>query len=360
MVDYFIYAKDCSDSMNRTEYYYSNNLKTLEQFKYDVERIKEQSVAQEPARQFKILYLLWSDVCREVNEDEVDLKNYISCGVSGLSNIYICERRDPGCLIRYLRKNYITCENDRIKLLHIVTNGMISRKTIDECIELNKGIDYETLVFHAFEEYPERIDLSVAVPFFKSRCNVYYNNELYDSTDISKEFDYDKINIDNFAVEMQQLKSYIKLKFINKFKQDADVLQEIEKLQNLRTRMQRELSDNTPKCPFFDRMEEKERKILMRTFDMDKYKSYMFMAYCMRTDVDKYVAVMVDYIKDRSKSCSFDVLKFGSKVSESVKENQIYDDDDDSTDDEGIKLVPIEDEESILDDLFFRQQFDNV
>ncbi|OWR53597.1 p94 protein [Danaus plexippus plexippus] len=349
MVDYYIYAKDCSDSINKAEYYYSNHLKTLEQFKYDVERIKEQSNDQLPTRQFKILYLHWSDVCWEVNENKVELKNHTSDNVSGLSNVCISERRDPGCLIRHLRKNYTIFENDRIKLLHIVTNGMISRERIDECLELNKDIDYETVVLHAFEEDSEKIDLSVAAPFFKGRCFVYYNNELCDSTDISKEFDYDKINSDNFAVEMQQLGSYIKLKFINKFKRDADVWREIEKLVNLRNRMLRELSENTPKCPFFERMEEKERKILMRTFDVNKYKNYISMAYVMKTDAEKYVAALVDYIKSNRKSCSLHVLKFDSKVSESAEEKQIYD--ADSTDDEECDLVLMDDEDSCLDNL---------
>ncbi|CAG9580070.1 unnamed protein product [Danaus chrysippus] len=294
MVDYFIYAKDCSDSINGAEYYYSNNLKTLEQFKYDVERIKEQLFGQEPERQFKILYLQWSDICWEVNEDKVVLKN--TSDNSGLSNEYISEKRDPGCIVRHLRKNYIINENDRIKLLHIITNGNISRERIDECLELNKDMDYETVVLHAYGEDSEKVDLSVAAPFFKSRCIVYYNNELCYTTDISKDFDYNKMNSDNFEVEMKQLISYIKLKFINKFKRDADVWREIEKLDNLRNRMVRELSDNTPKFPYFDRMEERERRILMRTFDMDKFESYIAMAYVMKTDVEKYVADMVDYI----------------------------------------------------------------
>ncbi|CAG17416.1 hypothetical protein CcBV_7.2 [Bracoviriform congregatae] len=343
MVDYFIYAEDCSDSINRAEYYHSNNLKTLEQFKCDVESIKEQSVAQEPTRQFKIVYLNWSDVCWEVNEDKVGMNNYTNGDVTGLSNVHTCERRDPRCLIRYFRKNYIVCENDRIKLLYIVTNGKISRESIDECLELNKEIDYEMVVFHAFNEDPEKIDLLVAAPFFKSRCIVYHNTELCNRTHISKEFDYDKISSDNFAVEMQQLMSYIKLKFINKFKRDADVWREIEKLHNLRNRMLRELSENTPKCPFFERMEEKERKILLRTFDVNKFKNYMAMAYVMKTDVEKYVAAMVNYIKSNKKSCSLDVLKFDSKVNESVEEKQI--DDADSTDDEESNFFLIVDEE---------------
>ncbi|CAH0714932.1 unnamed protein product, partial [Brenthis ino] len=226
---------------------------------------------------------------------------------------------------------------------------MISRESIDECLELNKDIDYEMVVFHAFNEDPEKIDLSVAAPFFKSRCIAYRNNELCDSTDISKEFDYDKINSDNFAVEMRQLKSYIKLKFINKFKRDADDWREIEKLHNLRNRMHRELAKNKPKCPYFDRMEDKERRILMRRFDLNKYKNYMEMAYVMKTDVEKYVAAMVNYIKSNKKACSLDVLKFKPKVREFVKQKQI--DDADSIDEEESNLVLIVDEESCQDNL---------
>lgn len=351
MVDYFIYAKDCSDSINGADDYHSNNLKTLERFKCDVESIKEQSIVQEPARQIRIVYLHWSDVCWEVNEDNE--KNYTSGDVTELLNVHICERRDPGCLIRHLRKNYICHENYRIKLLYIVTNGMISRESIYECLELNEDIDYETVVFHAFNEDLEKIDLSVAAPFFKSSCIVYCNNELCDSTDISKEFDYDKINSDNFAVEMQQLMSYIKLKFMNKIERDADVWKEIEKLDGLRNRMLIELSENTPKCPFFDQMEEKKRRMLMLTFDVNKLKNYVAMAYVMKTDIEEYVAAMVDYIKSNKKSCSLNVLKFNSKVDESVEEKQI--DDADSTDDEDSNLVFI-DEESGLEILYGRRK----
>nr|QZB49168.1 p94-like protein [Cotesia vestalis bracovirus] len=339
MVDYFIFAKDCSDSINRAEDYHSDDLKTLERFKCDVESIKGQSIVQEPARQSRIVYLHWSDVCWEVNEDNVGMKNYTSGDVTELSNVQICERRDPKCLIRHLRENYIFHENDRIKLLYIVTNGMISRESIDECLELNKGVDYETVVFYAFNEDPEKIDLSVAAPFFKRNCIVYRNNELCDSIDISKEFDYDKMNSDNFVVEMQQLMSYIKLKYMNKFKRNADVWKEIEKLDGLRNRMLTELSENTPKCPFFDRMEEKKRTVLMRTFDLNEFKNYISMAYVMKSDVEEYVADMVHYIEGNQKSCSFDVLKLKSKVEEQI-------DDDDFSDDEQSNFVVRIDEET--------------
>ncbi|CAH0725644.1 unnamed protein product, partial [Brenthis ino] len=341
MVHYFIYAKDFSGSTEGVKHYHENGLKTLEQFKEDEKRIKEELlVGKEPQAQWVTLYLHWGDVCWEVNEDIVGMKHHTSGDVTELSNVHICERRDPGCLIRHLRKNYIIHESDRIKLLYIVTNGMISRESIDKCLELNKGVDYETVVFHAFNEDPEKIDLSVAAPFFKRNCIVYRNNELCDSTDISKEFDYDKINSDNFAVEMQQLMSYIKLKFMNKFKRDADVWKEIEKLDGLRNRMLIELSENTPKCPYFDRMEEKERRVLMRTFDVNELKNYIAMAYVMKTDVEEYVADMVHYIKGNKKSCSFDVLKLKSKV----EEKQI--DDDDFSDDEESNFVVRIDEET--------------
>lgn len=166
MVDYFIYVKDYSNLTNGAEYYHSNVLKSIEQFKCDVQNIIEELVAEESPRESKVIYLHWGDDCWDVDEGETTSSVDV-----------ICQRkdRDPGYIIRHLQRKYIIGENDRIKLLYIIMNGIINRENIDEFFELNKFMHYEMVFFHVFNEDPEKIDLSVAVPFIKSRCMVYRN-----------------------------------------------------------------------------------------------------------------------------------------------------------------------------------------
>lgn len=321
MVNYFVYAKDFSDSTYGVEYYHSNGLKTLEEFKKDVEKIKEDLlIAGEPLTESKIVYLHWNACCYEVAEDEI-ARTYVEMR-SESSN------REPKSFIRFLKNKYIVDENDKIKLLYIITDGAISNESAEKCIELNKDMHYETVVFHAFNEETEKIDLSVAASFFKSRCIVYRNYELCDITDISKEFNYDKINGDNFAAEKGQLISYIKLKFINKFKRGVVIGQEIKNLRNLRDRLANELSLKTPKCPFFDsNFEPKKRRLAMLTFNPDKFTKLFVAVYEMKEDAENSVGTLMRYLMINEKSYSFDALKFDTKVDQSVEKKQIEDDD---------------------------------
>ncbi|CAG5109369.1 Similar to Early 94 kDa protein (Autographa californica nuclear polyhedrosis virus), partial [Cotesia congregata] len=142
---------------------------------------------------------------------------------------------EPGTIIEWIQQNcYINEPDTKIKLLYIITDGLIEPISVQKCFELNENMNYEMVAFHAIHENLDKIDLSVAASFFKNHCIVYRNRELYDNVNISKEFDYNKINVDNFEAERENLKSYIKLKFINKSNQDTFALQEINKLKLLR------------------------------------------------------------------------------------------------------------------------------
>nr|ACE75198.1 conserved hypothetical protein [Glyptapanteles flavicoxis] len=304
MVNYFVYAKDFSASTYRDEYYYSNGLKTLAEFKKNVEEIKEELLnAGEPPTESRIVYLHWNDYCYEVDEEEI-VRSYVELQ-SEWSN------REPKSIIRFLKNEYIVDANDKIKLLYIITDGAISDESAEKCIELNEDMHYETVVFHAFNKETDKIDLSVAASFFKSRCIVYRNYELCDMTDISKEFEYDKINGDNFAAEKDQLISYIKYKFINKFKRGVVAGQETENLKNLRDRLAKELSLKTPKCPFFDsNLEPKKRRLAMLTFNPDRFAKLFLAVYEMKEDAENSVGTLIRYLIDYEKSYSFDALKF--------------------------------------------------
>ena len=317
MVNYFIYAQDSSFSTFNYTHYETNGLKTVDQFKTDVEDIKkEQLLAGEPSTESKIVYLHWGDDCREVDEEKTRMA-------------FLELRRErvnaePEWIIRFLKEKYIVDANDKIKLLYIITHSTISNESVKKCIELNQDMHYEMVVFHAFNEEPENVDLSIAASFFKSRCIVYRNGELCDSADISKEFDYDKINDDNFAATKDQLKSYIKLKFINKHSWEIVSAREVSKLRKFRQRLFRELSSKQPVCQYFiEDLKVKERKKNMMTYDLEKFVRVSIAKFEMLHDVEKSIAVLMKYIKNNQKSYAFDVLKFVTKVDRSVKKEQI-------------------------------------
>ncbi|AAV98005.1 hypothetical protein ORF3002 [Cotesia plutellae polydnavirus] len=210
MVHYFIYAKDFSGSTEGVKHYHENGLETLEQFKEDEKRIKEELlVGNEPQAQWVTLYLHWGDACWEVDE-KTARDAYDDCACNWMM------ATEPECLIEYLKENYIADKDNKIKLMYIVTDGIIDKESVMKCFEANKDVCYERVVFHAFNEDPEKIDLTVAASFFKGNCLVYRNNELCNRNDIFKNFNYDNVKSDNFATEEHQLENFIKLMFINK------------------------------------------------------------------------------------------------------------------------------------------------
>ncbi|KAG6445272.1 hypothetical protein O3G_MSEX003812 [Manduca sexta] len=320
MVNLFIYAKDFSSKTRGNEYYHYHGLKTIERFKNDVEEIEQELLKTEnPPTESKVVYLHWGCKYEEVDEDiirttylEQEGDHYVSC---------------PKTIVYWLQDNYdFRNEEHKIKLLYIITDGMIHETCAKGSIELNSDMHYETVVFHAFNERRERIDLSVASSFFKSRCMVYCNYELYDSTDISVEFDYDKINADNFNSEKDNLKSYIKLKFLTKPKLHASTFKEIDKLKNLRNRLFDELLSETHKKHNQVNLETKDKSVLLREFVRTTwYKNLFTEAREATVEIEKCIVTLINYIVSDTKSFSFDALQFGMKFNKPVKEEEIVD-----------------------------------
>ncbi|CAG9559512.1 unnamed protein product [Danaus chrysippus] len=303
MVNYYIYARDFSFSTLNNKYYHTNGLKTLEQFKRDVENIKEeQSLAGEAPAESKIVYLHWGDDCWDVDEDIIRMA-YVD---------QECERMgtDPEWIIKHLQKKYVVHENDRIKLLYIITDGLICKESAEKCFKYNEFMQYDTVVFHALNEQTENIDFSVAASFFKSRCMVYRNYKLLVSTDISKEFDYDKIDIHNFTAKKDQLKSYITLKYISQFNSDAESLQEIDQLKMMRERL-------------FDRINS-ERIALSHN---DRNNKLMLTLMVMKVDIERSISSLITYIMSNVRSYSFDALTFDMETDEGFEDEQIDDSD---------------------------------
>ncbi|CAG4953754.1 unnamed protein product [Colias eurytheme] len=320
MVNYYIYAKDFSGSTMGVKFYHTKGLETLEQFKSDVEKIKDELLhAGEPPTESKVIYLHWNNECVEVDEDQTrsTYKNLHS-DRSGTR---------PETIILFLKQKCALTENDRIKLLYIITDGQIHQTNTRECFRYNEDMYYESVVFHAFSEDLNSIDLSVAASFFKGRSRVYRNCHLIDVTDVSKEFDYNKINIDNFSVEKEDLKSYIKLKFIGKTKQDAKSLQEIDKLKKLRDRLFKEITLKTDSDKSKINLETKDKNMFLSEFvKTDWYKDLNSTEYSEKVDVEKSISTLINYIVSDSKSYSFDALKFDKKYNKSAETEDINDD----------------------------------
>ncbi|AUS94174.1 P94-like protein [Trichoplusia ni ascovirus 6b] len=272
-------------------------MKTLNQFKKDVQEINEGLlIAGEPPTESKIIYLHWANVCCEVDEETIR-KLYGQVG----DDIHYPHSKT---IVDWLKKHDIFGNENKIKLLYLITDGKDFK--VNECIKSNEDMHYEMVVFHGFNQHPRYVDLSVAASFFKSRCVVYRNYTLYYNTNISKEFDYDKVNLDNFATERDQLKSYIKLKFINKFQQDGSSLQEITKLKKLRDRLFDEVSSKTVDTISEVNLETKNKNVFLHEFvNTDWYKNLNTPVHLEKAKIEKSISVLINYIVRDEKSHSF-------------------------------------------------------
>lgn len=312
MVNYYIYAKDFSGSTHGEEFYHTNGLKTLEQFKRDVEEIEKELLTAGKPSESKVIYLHWDSSCSEEDEDEVR-QTYIMKTCGGGTT-------EPATIIKRIRRDYYY-EDDEIKLLYIITDGLIPEDSVSKCFELNKYMQYERVVFHAFNENLSEIDMSVAASFFKSHCKAYQNNQLVDNVDISQEYDYDKISVDNFSVEKENLKSYIKLKFIKACKKDAVALQEITKLKTLRNRLFDELPSKVPEKI---NLETKNKEEFLKEFAKTNwYQTLNALEQDTKFDIDKSISSFINYIISERKSYSFDALKFNTKFDTDIQEEEI-------------------------------------
>ncbi|XP_073952033.1 uncharacterized protein [Choristoneura fumiferana] len=315
MVRYFIYAKDYSGSTEGAKFYHDRGLQTLEQFKSDIKKINNKLSESEKAEQSRIIYLHWGHVCTEENEKTVidTYKNRMGDGWD----------TRPETIIKWI-KNNIDGNNSKIELLYIITDGLIYRASSDECMKLNSDMRYENVVFHGFHEDLRQIDLSVAASFLKCRCSIYRNYELLDDTDISEEYDYDKINFGNFVTEKESLKSYIKLKYINNFKMDGLALQEIDKLKKLRDRLFKELASDSEKRKV--NLNTMDRTVFLTEFcNTNWYKNLNFPAHGAKVEIEKSISTLINYISNDKKSYSFDALKFDTQFDTPVVEEPIVD-----------------------------------
>ncbi|XP_061716883.1 uncharacterized protein LOC133524747 [Cydia pomonella] len=316
MVNYFIYAKDFSGSTEGEIYFHRNGMKSFKEFKSDVEKIKKELLdAGEPTTESKIIYLHWGDKCYKVDEDTTVIAyNEQQSGNMGT---------DPGTIIEWIKtKSDICGENNKIKLIYIITDGLIDHNEAMRCFKLNEDMHYERVVFHAFNESGYNIDLSVAASFLKCQCMVYRNYVLVDNVNISEEYNYNAINLDNFAAEKENLKSYIKLKYINKFKHDALALQEIDKLKKLRNRLFAELSSKSQKSDSTLNTKDKN-EFLAEFVKTDWYINLNAPSQGWKVEVEKAISTLINYIVSDTKSYSFDALKFETKFDNPIEEEPI-------------------------------------
>ncbi|XP_061729059.1 uncharacterized protein LOC133533983 [Cydia pomonella] len=278
MVNFYIFLKDYSGSAKKDQRYHGDHTKELvKRFKSDIEKIQES--AKEDAES-KIIYITWETYCYTVKEEEIYSEN------SGWKLNGMGGRLEEA--ISLIQKIFGQPEKNTIKLLYLMTKNKISRVNIATSFAMNEGINYENFVFHAFNDDESPIDLSIASSFLKKRCAIYKNLQLIDDVDISKEFDYDKIKVNNFLIEKDQLQSYIKLKFINKFKHYTVVLKELNKLKKLRSRLS---------------VESQQRIGL-------------------RGEIFKVMTALINYVASEENDYSFNALKIQVELDGSVNETE--------------------------------------
>ncbi|CAD6203305.1 GSCOCG00009751001-RA-CDS [Cotesia congregata] len=316
MVYYFIYAKDYSASTDGVNFYHTNGLKTVEQFKNDVWKFHEKlTQSNESSTESRIIYLHWGHKCTEESEDTI-IESYQERIGEG-------DDTRPETIIQWIKKRIGNVHDVKIELLYIITDGLINRDSMEKCKELNSDMQYNNVVFYAFNQNLNHIDLSVAATFLKSHCAIHRNYELLDDVNISEEFDYSKIRVSNFIAGRDNLKSYIKLKYINKFKEDALALQEIDKLKMLRNRLFEELSKSEQHKANLDT---KDKNEFMREFiNTVWYQNLNASEHGIKVEIEKSISTLINYIVSDNKSYSFDALKFESKFNNSIEEEPIVD-----------------------------------
>ncbi|ACH69370.1 P94 [Pseudalatia unipuncta granulovirus] len=314
MVYYFIYAKDFSGSTNRCSYYHKNGLQSLISFKNEVQLLKQKWRDADT----KTVYLHWGKTCEEVDEDYAVAT-------------YMSEKGEQGDTVPFTIIEWITQKlnkMDEIKLLYIITDGMVSNRNTQISAEMNKNIDYDSVVFYAFNEYLNDIDLSVAASFFKKKSIVYCNGVLEDSVDLSVEYDYDALNINNFTNKLKDLQSYIKLKFICS---DKNSLNELTKLKNLRRRLFDELSIKNARVD--GDLNTRNKEEFLKKF---KTSTWYIMLHSggdqalggdLKVFIDKNISTLINYITNESKSYSFNALKFQQNYGHYVQEEAITEED---------------------------------
>lgn len=292
-VEYFVYATDDSGSTDFSQYYNSNGLETLKQFKQEVDA--SGSVAA------NVKYLHWGSTCREVNEDHVE-QRYIKGYANGGGT-------EPATIIKWIQKHVCSVANAKLKLLYIVTDGLILSEDVDRCSRAMKRqpFVFERVVFHAINHYEKSIDLSVASVFLtNAECTIYCNRKIINSINLAVPYNYDDVTPQNFEEKANDLMSYIKLQFITSNSSDAKVLEEIKKLKSLRDRlMAYEVSGNQE--PIFGT---KNREEFVAIFKSSKYyKSLYSDVQTFKIKVDKLICTVINYLHNDKKSYDFDALR---------------------------------------------------
>ncbi|CAB3245283.1 unnamed protein product [Arctia plantaginis] len=312
MVNYFIYATDDSMSTYGEEYFNRKGLETLEKFKEEVKAL--QSDAEGSNKDDSIVYLHWSHRCAKMEEDQVELR-YREQDGEGKNTL-------PHTVLDWMDENLT--ENDTIQLLYVVTDGAVSPSNIRP-IDPNMKIDNVT--FYAFNSNIHDIDMSVASMFIcnNKRYLVHCNEELVDDTDLSNPFDYDQITVETFHEKKEELKSYIKLQFLNKSSSDRLALEEIKKLKSLQTRLCNELQDDKdePVTPAKIDLNVKDKETFINLFKNTKFNKTLTepKKYDEKLRIASCINTLVNYINNDHKSFKFDNLKFNNKFIETGEED---------------------------------------
>ncbi|ACI28816.1 P94 [Agrotis ipsilon multiple nucleopolyhedrovirus] len=297
--DYYVYASDNSYSTYYSKHYYENALLTLEDFKSIVDNMKCHSKT--PA---KIVYLQWGSHCYEASEKDVRIHYMKLKGNNGVA--------DPESFIDWIKYNVLK-DAAKLQLLYIVTNTKIRQDKVRK-IDLGlsyRGFVFNHVIFQAIDARVENIDMSVAAVLIRqSKCKLYRNRVLEYDVDLSDQFNYDDITVDNYYQKKTELTSYIKLKFFNVFVGHYTVLLEINKLKNLRSTLIKEYAKRTESL-VQNNFESKDRRVFINEFkNSDYYKMLYFdNNKSFNKDVDKLISALINYLRAGNKSFEFDSLR---------------------------------------------------
>ncbi|AIZ48660.1 p94 [Agrotis segetum nucleopolyhedrovirus B] len=299
--DYYVYATDNSGSTDGSKIFNAKGLQTLKDFKSIVDNMKRNSEAP-----LKIVYLHWATECFEVSEKDVRIRYMNRHGRGGGTK--------PASFIQWIQSN-VPVHSANLQLLYIVTDGEISQDSVrdSDAILAKKSFVFDHVIFQAINAHVEDIDMSVASMFLRhSKCRLYRNGELQYNVDLTQQFNYDDVTLNNYFEKKNELASYIKLKFLALPVTDSTVLAEIDKLKNLRSKLLKEYEKMTKPLPStYGGFESKNRDVFVDAFKQSNYYKMLYVREnrSFNEDVDKLVSTLINYLHNENKSFAFDSLR---------------------------------------------------
>jgi len=307
-----VFALDCSGSTGGSSNYFTLASKYLKEFAED----KSSSES---------IFLLWDDKCILSTMDEIESICKEKVGYGGTQ---------PSRIVSWLISNYPAVEVE----LWLITDGQIGTIELNRCASLNPNVSYSKIKFIVIDSgtgsvcgYNNRADLSVGATFFSgSQVELFWNEKLVKEINTSKPFDYDKVNVDNFDDYWDDLRDFIKFKFMGS---DRHSLEEVKQLTKLKMRLLEDFSNRRTSANSNKEHKKKSinfSKIKLKSAILAKMKEMEFYEALtnsgkkdFRQNLDAKISTLINYIHNKeNRNYGFESLKVEFKCEQTKTVNK--------------------------------------